>query len=117
MPLKFPHRLSRTPVLSANILPGVVKGPSPEGPTGIKKKNPIDQAECDTNNELSMNQAKCVTSDGVQPDVRSGDVGQAECVSKKEKKKVWTRLSNGLYGWRKKCIPKKYLGPEADVRH
>ena len=51
--------------LSANILPGVVKGPSPEGPTGIKKKNPIDQAECVRNNELSMNQAKCVTRDGV----------------------------------------------------
>ena len=38
-------------------------------------------------------------------------------MSKKEKRKVWTRLSNGLYGWRKKCIPKKYLGPEADVGH
>ena len=68
----------------------------------------------ETNIEFSMKQAECVTSDGVQHDVRSGDGGQAEFESKKEKK-VWT--SNDLYGWRKKkYIPKKYLGPQADFK-
>ena len=38
-----------------------------------------------------------------------------------EKKKVWTKLSNGLYAWRLKCLPKKpsggarqFLKPERD---
>ena len=27
-----------------------------------------------------------------------------------EKKRVWTKLSNGLYAWRMKCVPKKLSG-------
>ena len=27
-----------------------------------------------------------------------------------EKKRVWTKLSNRLYAWRKKCVPKKLSG-------
>ena len=55
--------------LSADILPGVEKEPSPEGPTGIKKNHPIEQAECLTSNNLCMKWAECLTSEVVQYDV------------------------------------------------
>ena len=29
-----------------------------------------------------------------------------------EKKRVWTRLSNGLYAWRTRCVPKKLYNDE-----
>ena len=135
-----------------NILPGVVKGPSPDGPTGIvrKEKEPIGQAECVSMcTDVRICQTVCVDSEIVLPEITSGDDGQVECVFsssqqylrspvsksvekykmleddvkkvtvgrvRKDKQKVWTKLRNGLYGWRVSYKVKKCLGTEADEK-
>ena len=115
---------------SGDIPSGVVKEPSSEGPTGILKDGDMIQAECgqanvglvslnsseNVNVPTSMIQAKCV-SDNCEVNVSIQS--KATKVTKKENevrnvnkpKKVWMKLSNGLYGYRvRKTAVKRLAG-------
>ena len=112
---------------SGDIPSGVVKEPSSEGPTGILKNGDMFQAECgqanvslnsseNVNVSTSMIQAKCV-SDNCEVNVSIQS--KATKVTKKENevrnvnkpKKVWMKLSNGLYGYRvRKTAVKRVAG-------
>ena len=112
---------------SGDIPSGVVKEPSSEGPTGILKNGDMFQAECgqanvslnsseNVNVSTNMIQTKCV-SDNCEVNVSIQS--KATKVTKKENevrnvnkpKKVWMKLSNGLYGYRvRKTAVKRVAG-------
>ena len=71
--------------VNMEILSGVVKGPSSDGPMNVC------QAECVRNTK------KETAKDASKP-----------------KQKVWTRLDNGLFAWRVKKKARKRLGTGAD---
>ena len=121
-----PPMVNREESGSGDIPSGVVKEPSSEGPTGILKNGDMFQAECgqanvslnsseNVNVSTSMIQAKCV-SDNCEVNVSIQS--KATKVTKKENevrnvnkpKKVWMKLSNGLYGYRIRKTAVKCLG-------
>ena len=105
---------------SGDIPSGVVKEPSSEGPTGILKDGDMIQAECGQANvglvslnssehvnvPTSMIQAKCVSDNCDKVTKKENKVR-----NENKPKKVWMKLSNGLYGYRvRKTAVKRLAG-------